>query len=258
MKFDYQQQDIIESLRKVGITNGDQIFIHSNIGFFGQLEHARSALDYYEAFKNSILEVIGVSGTLIVPTFSYSFCWGNVFDKNETPGICGLFSEMLRKDPQSLRSEDANFSVAAIGKNAEYFISDPPEHSFGENCFYERFLQINGKFLTFNLDLGYLTFIHYIEKCLEVPYRYDKPFNGTLIKNSEEHKCCFYHFVYDLEKPETNADSTRFGRKAKVMGVAKQAKLGKGEILAITAKDSFDLIMSELQRDPSFLIRGQR
>jgi aminoglycoside 3-N-acetyltransferase len=253
--YDYSIEDVIDSLRSVGISRGDNIFIHSNIGFFGKLKDAVSKEDYYRLFKTAIFEVIGENGTLVVPTFSYSFCWQNVFEREKTPSVCGFLSEAVRKDPQSLRSDDANFSVASIGRNAEHFTKDAPEHSFGVDSFWERFLKSDGKICNFNFDSA-STFIHYVEKVLNVHYRYDKPFPGISIENGNERKRVFYHFVYDLDKPSDAPEFTKFDRKAKQLHLAKTANLGKGQIVFISVKDTFSLIEEEIKKDAAFLTRS--
>jgi aminoglycoside 3-N-acetyltransferase len=256
-KYHYTKNDIINVLKKLGLKTGDCIFVHSNIGFFGILKGADYPEDYYRIFKDAIFEVIGKKGTLIVPAFSYSYCHKEAFIPEVTPGIDGLFSEMVRWDPESTRSIDGNFSISAIGHKAKYFTNFPPEHSFGDNCFWERFLDLNGKFVNLNFDAG-STFIHYVEKKLSVPYRYDKAFRGLSIINGQKKYGVFYHFVYDFKKPGNGPDFTKFDKKAKELDLAKVANLGKGQIVLITAKDTYDLIESELKLDPNFLIKSSR
>ena len=124
-----------------------------------------------------------------------------------------MFSEYIRNDAKSKRSNDPNFSVSAIGENAEYFTQHCQSHSFGKDSFWERYLRKNGKFCNFNFDSG-STFFHYVEKLLGVPYRYDK----------------------ELKK-------------------AKISNLGKGQIVCISAKNTFDLIKNEIISNPNFLIK---
>src|SRR3989338_10957632 len=235
--YDYSKKDIVRALLEIGITKGDNIFTHSNIGFFGRLEGAKSQEDYYRIFKEAIFEVIGsrkdgsgdrgsAGGTLVLPTFSYSFCKKQPYDKKSTPSVCGLFSEMVRKDQEAIRSDDANFSIAAIGKNAELFTRNAPEHSFGPDSFWDRFLHAGGKICNFNFDAG-STLIHYVEKKITVPYRYDKGFPGKAIEGGKETDKIFYHYVYDLAKQNNEADFTKFDKKAKELGLAKVVKLGK-------------------------------
>jgi len=256
-KYYYSKNDIKKALKEIGLESGDSIFVHSNIGFFGALKGANLPEDYYRIFKDAIIEIIGAQGTLTVPTFSYSYCHGEIFDPKTTPGVGGFFSEMVRLDSKSIRSVDANFSIAAIGKRAKYFTDSPSEHSFSDNCFWERFLNSDGKFVNFNFDAA-STFIHYVEKKLNVSYRYDKAFIGSSIIDGKKNSGFFYHFVYDLGKPTNDVDFTRFDKKAKKLGLAKVVNLGKGQIVSITARDAFDLIKSELKINPAFLIKGDR
>jgi len=138
-KYDYVEKDIFNSLQSIGLKEGDSIFIHSNLGFFGRLKSAKNQEDYCNSFLNSFKKILGESGTIVVPTFSYSFCNKKYFDINNTMGICGMFSEYLRDLPESTRSEDPNFSITAIGKNAKFFTEKPTENSFDKNSFWSIF-----------------------------------------------------------------------------------------------------------------------
>ncbi len=251
----YCKKDIIKALINLGITKGNNLFSHSNIGFFGKLDEAKSSTDYYKIFKEVIFEVIGKEGTLVCPTFSYTFCKKQNFDVKNTPGVCGLFSELMKNDEESIRSEDANFSVVAIGKNARYFTEKVPDYSFGKDSFFDKFLKKDGIFFNFNFDSA-STFVHYVERELKVPYRWDKGFEGFVINGDKKEKRTFYHFVCDLENKNHSPDFTKFDKKAKESSLAQTVNLGKGQIVKITAKNTFELIKQELKTTPNFLIKG--
>lgn len=254
-RFNYTYYDIVKALKDIGLKKGDNIFIHSNIGFFGRLENAKNPNDYYQTFKKAIFEIIGENGTLINPTFSYSFCNNQDFNPKTTEGVCGLFSELARKDSEAKRSKDANFSVSAIGANAAYFTSDAPEYSFGKNSFWERFLNRNGVFVNFNFDAG-STFIHYVERELKVPYRWDKAFSGNLILGAEKTKATFYHFVYDHQNPDDKPNFPAFHQKAIDLGYVNTMNLGKGALTVISASSTYDLIKKTIKTNPYFLTRN--
>ena len=253
--FDYSYDDIVANLKNVGIKTGDKIFIHSNLGFFGTLKDTNDPIEICTLFKKAIFEVIGKEGTLIVPTFSYSFTKNEIFDQNFTPSVCGIFSEFIRKDLESIRTPDPNFSIASIGPNTEFFTKNLSNHSFDENSFWQKFLRKNGKICNFNFDSG-STFIHYVEKLLNVVYRFDKGFNGTSITNGKNEDKIFYHFVYDLEKSTDIPDFTKFDKRAKELGLTKIKNLGKGQVLSISTRDTLELIQNEIIKNPSFLIKG--
>ena len=250
---EFTQNDIINALRELGIKNGDHIFIHSNIGFFGKLTNTKNENDLYLAFKNALHEVVGAEGTVIHPTFSYSFCKGQDFDPAITPGICGMLSEMARQDADYTRSHDPNFSIVASGKLAEFFTEKPDNYSFGKDSFFARFMKKGGIFVNLNFDAA-STFVHYAEREADVSYRWDKPFEGNIITKEKSEKTTFYHYVRDLEKPEHAPVFTKFDAKAKQLNLAKTVNLGRGQIVSISAKDTFELIQKTLKTEPDFLL----
>ena len=252
----YTELDIINSLKNIGLKNGDNIFIHSDIGLFGLLKEGKNQNDYYKIFKRAIFKVIGDAGTMINPTFSYSFCKGEKFDPKNTPSDCGLFSNLSLTDKEAIRSEDANFSVVAIGENAKYFTENPAKYSFGKDSFWERFLNKNGKILFFNISHSFPTFIHYIEKLLNVPYRYDKAFKGKIIFNHSITEKVFYHYVNDKQKNNT-LGIEKFTKKALEADIVRSANLGRGKIDLISSNDILELAKKEIKKDPAFLINNE-
>jgi len=252
--YNFTKNDIVNALKTVGLVQGDSIFIHSNLGFFGKLQDVSTKEDYCKSFKDAIFEVIGDKGTLIVPTFSNSFFNNENFDLNNTSSICGMFSEWIRTKTNAIRSEDANYSIAVIGEKTEFYTKNPPSHSFGKNSFWERFLETNGKFCNFNLDPA-STFVHYAEKILKVPYRFDKEFKGLIIKNNDKIQTSFYHFVREL-KQEYEPQFEKFNSVSHTKGLVKVCNLGKGQIVCISAIDTMNLIKNEIKHDPFFLVKG--
>ena len=254
--YNYLKKDIVQSLADVGLKLGDTIFCHSNLGFFGKLKGGDSRERVYQIFKESIFEVIGDRGTLVVPTFSYSFCNEQEFDIDNTPSVCGFFSEEVRKDSDSIRSLDANFSVSAIGDKANQLTENSSIYTFGEDSFWERFYKLKGKICNFNFDSG-STFVHFVERELKVPYRFDKKFSGIAKISGERKELYFYHFCYDLDKPWDAPEFSKLDKQAKNCDLAKTANLGKGQIVCISAEDTYSLIQNEIEKDPYFLRKGQ-
>jgi aminoglycoside 3-N-acetyltransferase len=255
---DYSKKDILIALRNAGLVKGDDILVHSNLGFFGKLDGNKESVDYCQAFAEAIFDVIGNEGTLIVPTFTYSFCWNKIFDLEKTAtSDCGIFSEYIRKKPNAIRTKDGIHSITAVGNNVEYYTHDPPEHSFGTNSFWERFLKKDGKICRFNLNPDFNTFIHYVEKQLDVPYRFDKDFVGKMIIDGENFVGKNIHFVRDLNDERTVPDLSKLESKMKKMDLIKISNLGKGQILCYSSSDIFRVIENEMKEDPNFLIKGE-
>jgi len=252
---DYSETDVVNALRDVGIENGDTVFTHSNLGFFGRLKGAETKTEYCESFYRAVRDVLSEDGTLVVPTFTYSFTDGDRFKPAETESNMGMFAEFVRTHPDSVRSADPNFSVAAIGPLAEQLTGDPPAHSFGQDSFWERFLAVGGKFCNFNMDAA-STFLHYVERCLDVPYRWDKPFAGVVVRGGTEEHRVFYHYVRALDEPAHEPNFEAFDEQARAQGVVERSNLGKGQVVSITAQDTYNVTERAYLENPAFLIEG--
>jgi len=252
---DYREADIAAALRAVGVRTGDLVFSHSNVGFFGHLDGASTAAEFYAAFKRAIFSVIGADGTFAVPTFSYSFCDGKPFDARTTPGTCGMLSECVRQDPDALRSTDPNFSVAAVGGLAGTLTTSVGPHPFGPDSFWDRFLTHQGRFVNFNFDSG-TTFMHYVERELQVPYRWDKSFSGQSRVDDAWVEQQAWHYVFDHALAEHFPDFTKLHAVAEADGALRTANLGRGQIVGVLAADLDRIIRRDLPRRPDLLIRG--
>lgn len=254
MEIHYNQKTIKDALQKIGVNKGDTIFSHSNVGFFGRPEGAFNERNIFNTIKNAIFEVIGDSGTLIVPTFTYSFCNNKLFDIENSKSNCGFFAEMVRKSPDSYRSCDPLISVAAIGKLAKYFTQNAPENSYGDDSFFDRFFNSNGKICNFNFDAG-STFVHYVERKLKVPYRFDKTFNGEIKEGNKLKNKQATIFVRHL-KDGTEARFEAFDSLASDKKLYKKEKVGRGFIGCIESKAVMDLISETISNNSLFLTKA--
>lgn len=256
-RYHYSKKDIVNGLKKLGIRRGDTIFTHSNIGFFGIPDQTKTADGICQLILESFFEVIGDNGTLAVPTFTYSFAKDEVFSMQETASNCGIFSEYIRKQKNACRSFDPSVSVACIGMKSLALTKNIPINSYGRECFWERFLNEDGKILNMNFDAG-STFVHYVERTLRVPYRFDKEFSGFVKKtnSSEKELAKSIIWVRDLKNPITEADFTKLNTAACNEGYYVKTPVGRGFLGAIDAQEKLSLIKKHLKKDPNFLVKG--
>ncbi len=253
--FHYRKSDVAEAIASVGVKSGDVVFSHSNIGYFGYPESGASLKEAVATILAAFRDVLGAKGTLVVPTFTYSFCRNEPFDPHNTPSTCGVFAEAIRLHNGATRSHDPIFSVAALGSKAAMLTSDAPAACFGPNSFWDRLRQANGMVCNLNLDAG-STYIHYVEKCLNVPYRFDKTFPGIFIENDKPQEREAIFFCRYLDKPETEAAFEPFDAEARTRGLARTKSVGRGAVVGISCKDTYELIADQLKVDPWFLTKA--
>lgn len=256
MIYHYTRENVIESLQKIGIKEGDSVFIHSNLGFLGMMENCLTKEKLCEEFLNAIKTTIGDEGTIIAPAFSYSFCHGEVYKPLETGTTCGMLSEYMIHNYGHNRSLDPNFSICGVGKDIIYYRDCNVHEAFGKDSFWERFVKKGGKIICVNFDAG-STLIHYIEKLNHVAYRYNKAFNGIKIVDGKQIRDYAVHFVYDYDKPEDAYNPSRIDILCKDKGIAKTAYLGKGSILAFPVREYVEYISELIKERPRILVRDE-
>lgn len=253
---EYDRAAIDACLAGLPLTAGDIVLSHSNIGFFGRLEGAKTGAEISAVLADAILKRIGPNGTLVVPTFTYSFSAREIFDVEASGSKMGLFAEWVRKHPDAKRSADPFYSVAALGARADDLTRAVPENSFGLGSFFDRLHKAGGKFLNMNFDAG-STHVHYVERELRVPYRFDKTFTGTIREKGVERAAKSTIWVRYMSDDALAAAFEPFDKVARARGKFVTRPLGRGAIGVITAQDTFDLIKETLPSRPWFLTKAE-
>lgn len=173
-------------LKKLGIKKGDSVMIHCSYKSLGTKIAP-------EDFYNTILEILGDEGTLIIPAFSYDTVnYENpVFDKAETPSCVGFLPEFFRTNIKGVkRSLHATHSCCAIGKNADYLIKDHEKDltPVGENSPIAKLPKIGGKILILGSHPDHNTALHGVEEKGNAPYvlNRENPINYILKDGEKE------------------------------------------------------------------------
>ncbi|EGJ8758589.1 N-acetyltransferase LegH [Campylobacter jejuni] len=191
----YSTYDFIETFYKLGLQKGDTLCVHTELFNFGFPLLSRN--EFLQTILDCFFEVIGKEGTLIMPTFTYSFCKNEVYDKINSKTKMGALNEYFRKQTGVKRTNDPIFSFAIKGAKEELFLKDTTS-CFGENCVYEVLTKENGKYMTFGGQGHTLT--HYAEEQFNVYYRYHKIFSGILIdENNISYNKTISYYVRKLD-----------------------------------------------------------
>lgn len=189
--------------------------------------------------------------TLIFPAFSYSFPNHEVFDVRESRTSMGVLIEYIRKQPGVRRSLDPLLSMIAVGKRIDLMDGEPGNHCFGPDSGFDRLHRMDGvKFLFFGADFAeYFTYIHYIEKVMEVPYRFDMPFTGTIVDydgNSFQHT----HAIHTQCGGVKLKNFSQLKQELSADGLLKTTTLGDSEITCISERDIFEQVTKRLSENP--------
>ena len=252
MNFD--QTCISETLEQLGLTVGSNVFLHADLGKFGLPEGAVCRDSLCEIYYNAIIDILGSTGNLVVPAFTYSLPRREVFDI-EAPSLnCGIFSDWLIRNGYGKRSWDPNISVVCVGEDADVLAAHTPVITYGPGSIFEELLERNFHSLNFNRNAA-STFVHFAEKKLRVDYRFEKFFSGSMIQNSQLKPVNRFLWV-SRQNEKYQANFSKFSELAYELGLCVSKELGYGKIEIMTMMDQFKIVEFGLKQDPYFLTNG--
>ncbi|OGG80207.1 hypothetical protein A3J11_00800 [Candidatus Kaiserbacteria bacterium RIFCSPLOWO2_02_FULL_55_12] len=256
--YDYNIHSVITALREAGVKKGDVVFSHVGTGFLGRPQGESSTFTAAASIiDHAFAEVLGEEGTLIVPTYTYSFCNSEDYDPQTTPSTVGHFTEWFRTRPDVLRSREPIFSVAARGARAHKLLDALPPDSFGEDSIYGRLLRAGGSLCNIGLGFQYATFVHFVEQSVGVLYRHKKNFHGNIIEKGRKTSLDVAYYVRNEEAGgDSLPDLSRLEDDARRAKALVEVPLGRGLVTAVSCRDFFTLAEAGIRKHPWYLTRG--
>jgi aminoglycoside 3-N-acetyltransferase len=118
------KEELIIQLRNLGICEGDDVLIHASFSKIGLVN------DGADGFIDAILEIIGGTGNLLMPSSSNPALQIDylkntaVFDAKNDPSMMGILSETLRKRVGARRSLHPTESVVCLGPDAHDYTAN--------------------------------------------------------------------------------------------------------------------------------------
>lgn len=108
------RESLTASFLSAGVRRGGILLAHSSLSAFGHVDGGADAV------IDALLDALGPSGTLVIPTLSYLFCTREspMFDVRTTPTNLGAIPAAFLRRANARRSEHPTHSCAAIGPAA--------------------------------------------------------------------------------------------------------------------------------------------
>ena len=262
------KNDVSNTLKSLGVEDGDILLFHSSLKSFGQTESGADTV------IDGILDAVGKNGTAVAPTLAqkdFSNAYKN-WDINNSPSDVGLITETFRKRKNAIRSNQATHSVAAIGKLAEFLTSThssfgPRQHPYGDYAFshgspWQKMYDLGAKVVFMGCGLETNTFHHFVEAVYAEEVLSSLPKNQTV----EQMKKILVTFDTRDEHTrqliaENNGGPThtlirfQFGKRREnnvVMdkGLYKKAQCGQSQFLIFNVKEYVDVFLAHVKEFP--------
>lgn len=241
--------DFLKGLQAAGVRSGDTIFVHSAVLSFGKpaMENPETLL---QALSDILKKAVGKKGTVIMPTFTYSFTKKEPFNVQRSPSTVGALTEYFRTEPGIERTKDPLFSVALHGQKTPLFSGTIQDRydSYGKGSIFDLLYRYDAKIVFLGATVQSMTFLHYIEQSHGVPYRFKKIFRGTIVDGQKRYPAtCTFYARYLSRNVETN--TALFEKELRTKKLLREAHIGGGTIAVVSARDSFRIGMHILDKD---------
>ncbi len=164
----YGSRELESLLHDLGVTSGDTVMLHSSFALSGFRGSPKELSDVF-------LRSVGPNGNLLMVSLPYSSSTyeylqkKKTFDVRKTPSHMGMISESFRRREGVLRSFHPTHPVLAFGPKAEWIIADHDKclYPCGPGSPFEKFSQLGGKVVFFNVPFSTITLFHYMEHLVE-------------------------------------------------------------------------------------------
>lgn len=245
--------DFHKTLDKIGVHAGDILYIASDIARIltqarTELEFASRAeqYDYIDALIDALKEHVTEEGTLLFPVYSWAFCKGAEFDMRKTQGEVGALNNyVLNKRADFVRTRHPLYSFMVWGKDAAYLAQMNNQDSWGELSPFKYLHENGAKELDLSVTLQRsLTFKHYVEQCVQVPYRHFKYFLSDYVDEQGKRETrCYSMYVRDLSVSLHSVQEIAFFIEA---GCARKTVFRQWDISVLEFDKAFEVMKEDL------------
>jgi aminoglycoside 3-N-acetyltransferase len=213
---------------------------------------------------DALLDTLTSDGTLVMPTFTLSFCeqynreGKGYFNLENTPSEMGILTELVRKMPGAKRSINPIYSVAVYGRLKDELSSVNDKSVFGRDSIFGKLHRLNAWIMIIGLNYNRSwTFVHYIEQMEGCDYRYYKDFSGEIVVGGRKYFDTFTMLVRDIERGViTSVDP--MGKVLEERGVVNIKKVRRSPVKLFKTKDAYDITATEMKKNPRLLYTFDR
>jgi aminoglycoside 3-N-acetyltransferase len=239
---------LLSLLEKVKAQDASVLYMHTGLTFGSpnpQLGRQELLGHLYE-----VVASLGVP-TLLVPTFTFSFCNGESYSVQSSRSRMGALNEYIRKLPGAIRSVDPLMSSVLIGEDRD-LVQNLGKHSIGTKSTFDK-LHHRGaavKFLFIGTTVSEcFTYTHYVEERLAAPYRYNREFTGNVMDGDRTWEDTYTLFV--RYKGVVPTSSGLLENDLLRRGLLRKVSCGASSISCVDEPDGYETAAGHLRENVS-------
>ncbi len=253
MAFEQEKGSLKNVLNALDVKEGDILYVSSDIKTFlfnlameFDIKTKKDRNQAINEFVDELQTIVGQEGTLLFPVFSWDWCRGNGFNVKSTKGEVGILSNWVlnnRKDFKRTRHPIYSFMV--WGNDAEYLKALDNQDAWSHTSPFYYFKTHEAKQLLFNIEAYQgLTFSHYLEQEVGVPYRHPKYFFGEYTnENGMTEKRMYSMHVRDMDLEVRSGINNEWLIRN---GVASRAEWEGNQLTVVNLEKSYTVISDDM------------
>ncbi|MBC7328054.1 DUF4910 domain-containing protein [bacterium] len=230
-----RKEDFKRAFENLGLSKGSIVMVHSSLSRFGYVEGGEDTV------IDALLETIGEEGTLLMPTFTFSWLGNPPYDPKKTPSRVGAITEAFRKREGVIRSLHPTHSVASFGPLSDKIVG---EHNwelpvFDKRGAFGKLYELNAHILMLS-PLNTNTMMHMAEELVGLPL---PDFVGHIIIDGRRK-------IVPIRRAPWHVNFAPYYEVLFQRGLVNSTKLGESEIYLMRAKDVVDISTEVLRKNP--------
>ncbi len=244
-----RQEQITEALQTLGVQTGHIVFVHSSLSSIGYVEGGADAV------VDAFLDVLGSTGTLVVPTFTFSHGGklNPVFDPIRDASEMGRISEVARTRPGARRSHHLLHSVAALGAHAESITAVHGPSAWAADGPFWKLYELDGHILMLGVPYLRCTFFHVIEQLVQVRYRRWREVEAR-VQEPDGRKRPLPMFGYSPKPGFVGNDFNKLGAILEKRKLAQVGRVGNAVARRFRARNALEVGLAEYRKDPLLFV----
>lgn len=272
--FETNTNNLFTHLRdEMDLESNALVWLHSGVMGLGLLNGGTEII-------TKVFDKILSDGSLIIPTFTYSWCNGEHYDPLTTECMnMGAYADDAWKNRRFKRNNNPNFSVSVMDNTNNHEVRNAllsngvQKTCFGKNSSFYHMYHLSKDKPGYIMLLGgahnnvifQTTFLHMVEEEIGVPYRYIKKFKD--VNNPDNYVEQYVRYLSEKEYFEVNKKSppthykfpiepkyNQLGIDLKKESLIKIVKFGYSETRMVPIYSFCKWLQKKLKNNPEYLI----
>lgn len=244
------QSQIMQGLRALGLGAGQVVFVHSALSSLGYVQEGAAAV------VDAFLAVLGATGTLVVPTFTFAHGRVNepLFDPQQDRSEMGAISEALRTRAGARRSCHLLHSVAALGAQAKPICAVHGPSAWAADGPFWQLYEHAAQIILLGVPYLRCTWFHVIEQLVQVAYR-EWVHKTAWVRTADAQTQPLPTLIYRPKADFVGNDFNKLGARLEEAGKVKVQAVGNALVRSFAVRDALALGVAHYREDPLLFVK---